>query len=86
MAWYDGNSNHTTHPVGKKQPNAYGLYDMSSNVWEWTNTLYEAGGSRLAVRGGSWDFKPDYVRSAFRFWNAPSYRDYNQGFRLALDH
>ena len=41
IAWWDENSNSTTHPVAQKSPNALGFYDMIGNVWEWTNDLYE---------------------------------------------
>ena len=67
--WYDGNSGNTTHPVGKKKPNAWGLYDISGNVWEWTGDWYDISyykkspstdpkgaesGEYRVLRGGSW--------------------------------
>ncbi|MGM0420809.1 MAG: formylglycine-generating enzyme family protein [Bacillota bacterium] len=51
VGWYWGNSDQTTHPVGQKSPNELGMYDLTGNAWEWTNT-YE--GEYYATRGGGW--------------------------------
>jgi len=97
IAWYDGNSGSTTHPVGQKTPNAWGLYDMSGNVWEWVWDWYErdygtsaqtdpsgpGNGTRRVNRGGSWSSHARYLRSARRSYNAPGSRIINLGFRLA---
>ncbi len=85
VAWYYSNSGTTTHPVGRKQANAWGLYDMSGNVLEFTSTCYEGDCARRVLRGGSWAFLPEFVRAAFRTWNDVTNRDSNIGFRLAQD-
>jgi formylglycine-generating enzyme required for sulfatase activity len=55
-AWYWDNSDGKTHAVGQKKANAWGLYDMHGNVWEWTSSLYDASdGEDRVSRGGSWD-------------------------------
>jgi formylglycine-generating enzyme required for sulfatase activity len=93
-AWYSSNSANATHPVGQKKPNAWGLYDLYGNVWEWLASPYsdrydgsetrgaDAGVGDRVLRGGSWGYLPWTLRSADRNWNVPSYRYDRVGFRV----
>jgi formylglycine-generating enzyme required for sulfatase activity len=96
-AWYEGNSSNTTHPVGQKLANAWGLYDMAGNTWEWCLDWYgtypggnvtdprgPASGSLRVIRGGSWNNNARICRSAFRYFSDPDFRIYYFGFRIVL--
>jgi formylglycine-generating enzyme required for sulfatase activity len=96
VAWYEDNSGERTHPVGTKQPNSLGLYDMSGNVWEWCWDWYgsysggnqsdpagASSGTRRVMRGGDWYVDVEFVRSAYRDCATPSNWGYHLGFRLA---
>ena len=89
VAWYSSNSGKSTHPVGTKAPNGLGIYDMSGNVFQWCEDLYDenaygkgqrdnpisnSGGSLRVLRGGSWSRDATWVRCAFRgFWEPASH-------------
>ena len=79
IGWYCYNAGSKTHRVAGKTPNAYGLYDMSGNVWEWCQ---DSWGSNRVLRGGCWRHYAGLSRSASRYGSSPDRRNYNIGFRL----
>jgi formylglycine-generating enzyme required for sulfatase activity/class 3 adenylate cyclase len=99
LAWYDGNSGDSTHPVGTKDPNGLGLYDMSGNVWEWCSDWYDrdyyqqslrnnprgpSSGSFRVIRDGCWNGSFWLARCTNRDGFRPGYRLDNLGFRVVL--
>lgn len=84
VAWYDGNSNDETHPVGQKKANGYGLYDMSGNVYEWVfNTWKGERSPDRVVRGGCWFYLAGNSRVSYRNRYSASLRFDFYGFRMA---
>jgi formylglycine-generating enzyme required for sulfatase activity len=98
-AWCRTNAEESIHPLGQKKPNAWGLYDMHGDLWEWCADSYDrryyasspavdpAGPSPngyRVLRGGSWNLGPEYARSARRSWLGQNVGSFLHGFRLAM--
>ncbi len=85
MGWYSGNSGRTTHPVGKKSANGFGLHDMYGNVWEWSEDVLDNRlaweGQHRSARGGSWADEPRLCRSSLRGGAFPTDSHEALGFR-----
>lgn len=97
FAWFDRNSGGRPQPVGKKQPNAWGLYDMCGNLWQWCQDFYQPDGYGTAavqdphgpsegpnkvVRGGAWRFGAETCRSGYRYNESPGYSDVCFGYDI----
>ncbi len=100
LGWHNGNSGSKTHPVGQKQPNGLGLYDMTGNVWEWCEDWYgenyysqsssynpkgPSGGSYRVLRGGSWKSRTNVTCVSNRLWFEPDLWVNSRGFRIVRE-
>lgn len=81
--WHKGNSDDQPHPVGRKQANGYGLYDMTGNVGEWTSGCPGGNCAKRVIRGGAYNFDPESSRAAEGIWDDAAARIGFVGFRLA---
>jgi formylglycine-generating enzyme required for sulfatase activity len=97
IGWYKVNSSGAPHPVGEKDPNNWGFYDLAGNVYEWVNDWYQPdlgqdvqadplgaiNGTERVFRGGAWYFNAEHLRSAHRLSYEPTKRFTFLGFRCA---
>lgn len=99
LAWYSGNASRRPHAVGRKRPNALGIFDFCGNVWEWCHDWYDKdfyaaspdaqnpsgpdSGETRCLRGGSWNNSGKHLRIANRSSRYPDFRDGSVGFRVA---
>jgi formylglycine-generating enzyme required for sulfatase activity len=83
-AWFSENSKQSTHPVGSLAPNAWGLFDMHGNVWQWCEDWYDTEQKYRVLRGGSWGSGSGFCRAAYRLGYAPANRDGDVGLRVVL--
>jgi len=96
-AWSEKNAGGHPQPVGQKRPNAWGLYDMSGNLWQWCNDFYKVDyyqeapqenprgpkeGETKVVRGGAWRFSAESCRSGYRYNENPGYVDVCFGYDI----
>ena len=97
VAWFESNSEGTTHPVGMKKPNELGIYDMSGNLWEWcqdwhgeyqpeeqTDPIGPSTGTHRIMRGGSWTYDQNFCRVSRRNYISNIIAVSNCGLRLAM--